>query len=77
MSYYCIKFLKSKEVEAVPSSWVDGSKCLWPSSMSLSKLYKAIKESKQPEPDWKEHEIKIYKTYSEYSNNCCCIEYNL
>lgn len=67
---YCVViFPKDKNtdetVEVVPSQWVKGDKCLWPTE-SEGKIKKLIKDCGEPQSEWETYIVKVYG----YSSKC-------
>lgn len=55
-----VQFLDDLTVEAIPSSWIQGNNCHWP-SFSKEKLNSAIRKSEQLNTCWPIHPIKIFR----------------
>lgn len=55
-----VQFLDDSSVEAVPSTWVQGDLCHWP-SFSKHKLYNAIRKSEPLNTHWASHRVKIFR----------------
>lgn len=62
-----VQFLDDLTVEAIPSTWIQGNECHWP-SFSREKLYNAIRKSEPLNTCWPTHKIKIFRsaTYGDY-----------
>lgn len=62
-----VQFLDDATVEAVPSSWVQGNHCHWP-SFPTEKLINAIKKAETLNTCWPSHKIKIFRnaTYGKF-----------
>uniref|UniRef100_A0A6P7GYH2 Uncharacterized protein LOC114343840 n=1 Tax=Diabrotica virgifera virgifera TaxID=50390 RepID=A0A6P7GYH2_DIAVI len=62
-----VQFLDDTTVEAVPSSWIQGNNCHWP-SFAPEKLINAIKKSEPLNTCWPSHQIKIFRnaTFDDY-----------
>lgn len=61
--WYVVKFMNENTIETIPSSWmINFDKCVWPTTLSTSKLRWAIKNSLKPiknSEDWKCCQIKV------------------
>ncbi|KAF5276947.1 hypothetical protein FQR65_LT16127 [Abscondita terminalis] len=57
-----VQFLETdtNSVEAVPSSWIVGDDCLWP-SVTGQQLQKAIKNQQSPQDNWMSYKISNFK----------------
>uniref|UniRef100_A0A1Y1LZX5 DUF4806 domain-containing protein n=2 Tax=Photinus pyralis TaxID=7054 RepID=A0A1Y1LZX5_PHOPY len=62
-----VQFLDDLTVEAIPSTWIQGNECHWP-SFSMEKLHNAIRKSEPLNTCWPTHKIKIFRnaTYGDY-----------
>lgn len=63
-----VHFIKENSVEAVPTTWIVGNMCYWPSFTS-EKVYKAIKNHEHPNSCWESFEIRIFRnaTYGKFT----------
>lgn len=59
-SWTIVQFLDDGTVEAVPSTWIQGDKCHWP-SLSQLKTQAAIKNSQSLNTCWPTHQVKIFR----------------
>lgn len=61
--WYIVKFLNENTIETIPSNWlVNFDKCVWPTTLSISKISLAIKNCLKPSKnskDWKYCKIKV------------------
>lgn len=55
-----VHFLKENSVEAVPTNWIIGNMCYWPSFTS-EKVHKAIRNHEHPNSCWESFEIRIFR----------------
>lgn len=55
-----VQFLKDKSVEAVPSSWIIGDLCYWP-TYTPDKVTKAIQKGDEVNTHWPSHPVKIFR----------------
>lgn len=62
-----VQFLDDSTVEAIPSSWIQGNNCHWP-SFAKDKLFQAIRKSEPLNTCWPTHSIKIFRnaTFGEF-----------
>ncbi|XP_050517960.1 uncharacterized protein LOC126892471 [Diabrotica virgifera virgifera] len=67
MSWTVVQFLEDGTVEAVPTGWIQGDKCHWPSLPTL-KMQNAIRKGETLNTCWPSHSIKIFKnaTFDDY-----------
>lgn len=61
--WYIVKFINENTIETVPSCWmVNFDKCVWPATLSTSKITLAIKSCLKPtksSKDWKYCKVKV------------------
>lgn len=74
--YKVVEFIKTKEVELVPSVWIWNGVCLWPHLKGMS-LYSAIKQQVTPSQDWVSWEIRELFTTGMLDNSSLCIFRNV
>lgn len=55
-----VQFLDDSTVEAVPSPWIQGELCHWP-SFSLEKVAIAIKKWEPLNTCWPLHKVKVFR----------------
>ncbi|XP_064463446.1 uncharacterized protein LOC135374412 [Ornithodoros turicata] len=65
MQYSLVEFIKTKEIEVVPCSWVRGSKCLWPNRPS-SKVAQMAKKGYPPGTDCTEYTVRVKGIFVSY-----------
>lgn len=62
--WYIVKFINENTIETIPSSWmINFEKCVWPTTLPISKLSLAIKNNLKPtknSKDWKYCKINYY-----------------
>ncbi|XP_039309118.1 uncharacterized protein LOC105204276 [Solenopsis invicta] len=74
-----VQFEEDETVEAVPSTWIQGQYCHWP-TYSHDKLRTAIKKHETLNTCWPVHKIKSFKnfTFNDYlkaRSKACTAEY--
>ncbi|CAN7992140.1 unnamed protein product, partial [Ixodes pacificus] len=58
--YVCsCSFLSDSSVDVVPSNWLNGNECLWPSKFRASRAIKAVKLRESPDLTYTRHSIVI------------------
>ena len=57
--YAIVEFTLTKEVEAVPISWVSGNQCQWAPVVDRFTFEKYVKRGKSPQSNWDTFEIRI------------------
>lgn len=58
--WYIVKFINENTIETIPSSWmINFEKCVWPTTLPISKLSLAIKNNLKNSKDWKYCKIKV------------------
>ncbi|KAF5283338.1 hypothetical protein FQR65_LT13903 [Abscondita terminalis] len=67
LTWSIVQFLDDLTVEAVPSSWIQGDNCYWP-TFSKSKLNAAITKCESLNTCWPVHKVKIFRnaTFGDY-----------
>lgn len=72
-----VQFLNDGTVEAVPSNWIQGEICHWP-SFAHQKLITAIKKCEPLNTCWPSHNVKIFRnaTFGKYKNFFILVFYN-
>ncbi|CAH1153262.1 unnamed protein product [Phaedon cochleariae] len=67
-SWTVVLFLDDKTVEAIPSNWIQGQLCYWP-SLATEKLLQAIRKCEPVNTCWPSHNIKIFRnaTFDDYA----------
>lgn len=55
-----VKFVNEESVEAVPTTWIIGSRCHWP-PFTQQKIIAAIKNYEVPNSCWPTHEISFFR----------------
>ena len=62
-NFSVVLFVKENKVEAVPSSWLQGTtRVFWPPFKDTAKVSRAIVKSISPEIGWQIYDIKLIKT---------------
>ncbi|XP_031359319.1 uncharacterized protein LOC116182899 [Photinus pyralis] len=57
-----VKFPSDNSVEAVPTSWLNGNRCVWPSyPLNSQKLLDAVEKQSSPGCDWQTYDIIPFK----------------
>lgn len=58
---------EDNSVEAVPTNWIQGDNCHWP-SMAHQKLISSIRKSEPLNTCWPTHKVKVFRnaTYGKY-----------
>ncbi|XP_042146998.1 uncharacterized protein LOC121836205 [Ixodes scapularis] len=54
-----VRFLSDSSVDVVPSNWLNGNECLWPSKFRASRAIKAVKLRESPDLTYTRHSIVI------------------
>ncbi|KAM7295694.1 uncharacterized protein ISCGN_020967 [Ixodes scapularis] len=54
-----VRFLSDNSVDVVPSNWLNGNECLWPSKFRASRAIKAVKLRESPDLTYTRHSIVI------------------
>ncbi|XP_013398126.1 uncharacterized protein LOC106164688 [Lingula anatina] len=57
--YAVVLFDKTNEVEVVPSSWIDGDKCLWTDHLKSTTVTKATEPNVSPTADWRPYSVTV------------------
>nr|XP_055050986.1 transcription factor SPT20 homolog isoform X2 [Misgurnus anguillicaudatus] len=65
--FHIVSFLETNEVEVVPTGWVDGDQCVWP-TLKGDSLTKAVKMNMKPKKDWKKYKVKLLYTTDNYED---------
>ncbi|XP_023311148.1 uncharacterized protein LOC108917953 [Anoplophora glabripennis] len=62
-----VLFIDDKSVEAVPSNWIQGEICHWP-SFATDKLLQAIRKCEALNTCWPSHNVRIFRnaTFDDY-----------
>ncbi|KAG7459048.1 hypothetical protein MATL_G00227070 [Megalops atlanticus] len=68
--YSVVEFLQTQEVELVPTLWVSGGHCCWPSSPRGMALHQAIKNGTEPDHNWDRWEVCTMFTTESYEEGC-------
>ncbi|XP_042144239.1 uncharacterized protein LOC121045622 [Ixodes scapularis] len=63
MAFAIVKFINKRLVEVVPSSWINGSMCFWPSGKP-ERINKLVRASAKAQEDWKQHAVEIKEVFS-------------
>ncbi|CAG7725443.1 unnamed protein product [Allacma fusca] len=71
MSFAVVVFLKTKEVEAVPKTWLledDGKTyCFWPNFKKIQEVYDAAQSEGQPDrKNWKRFAVSCFEEFDSY-----------
>lgn len=63
-----VHFIEDDTVEAVPTAWVQGDQCLWPSAYLGDKLVNAIAKAEPLNTCWPSYKIKMFRnaTFSKF-----------
>ncbi|KAH7952894.1 hypothetical protein HPB49_026349 [Dermacentor silvarum] len=68
MSYAIVEFVKSKEVEVVPVSWVSDRQCRWPDHVKAEKASRMVKKQTPPQAAWKRFDIAVKGLFGTYDS---------
>ncbi|XP_050501730.1 uncharacterized protein LOC126881488 isoform X1 [Diabrotica virgifera virgifera] len=63
-----VQFIDDATVEAVPSMWIQGNRCHWPSTLPIDKLNNAIRKNDPLNTCWPSHTVKTFRnaTFDDY-----------
>lgn len=56
-----MKFLNEETVEAVPTTWIEGTNCYWPTLYTQEKLLNAIKKHEDFNSCWPQFPIETFR----------------